>query len=217
MCGRFPGQKIWSKQAKITRRGSGNPMYGKEPWNRGLTKDISDSLQQTSKKLKGRKLSDEFKKKLSESAKRRTVHGHTGHKHSKETIEFLRQNTIRLIKEGKFKQTKSRPHIAFAEILKQLNISYEEEKQLEYWSFDFYLPDYNIYIEVDGDYFHSNPKIYPNGPKTKTQKINYARDISKNKYCQTNHIQLLRFWESDILSAKEDVICKLKELLVLDT
>ena len=38
--------------------------------------------------------------------------------------------------------------------------------------YDFYLPDSNLIIEVDGDYFHSNPLIYEGKELTPTQKRN---------------------------------------------
>ncbi len=98
-------------------------------------------------------------------------------------------------------------------ILSSLSIIYKEELTLDCWSVDIYLPDYNTYIEVDGDYFHSNPKIYPNGPKTNTQKINWYRDIKKNEYYKKNNIKVLRFWESDILNDRNYIICNLKESL----
>jgi very-short-patch-repair endonuclease len=119
-----------------------------------------------------------------------------------------------MIKDGKFSQIKSKPHIKFQEILKELNIDHEEEKILDVWCFDFYVSKCNIYVEVDGDYFHSNPKFYPNGPKTNTQKINWYRDIKKSRYCLENNLKLLRFWECDILNNPEEIKCKLKELLV---
>jgi very-short-patch-repair endonuclease len=121
-----------------------------------------------------------------------------------------------MIKNGKFKHTDTLPSLKFESFLQDLDISYEKEKLESYWSFDFYLKDLNIYIEVDGDYFHSNPKLYNDGPKTKTQKVNYYRDKRKNEYCINNNINLIRFWESDILGDEECVKQKLSELKKLD-
>lgn len=213
-CGRFNGTKEWSIRAKTERCGIGNPMFGKRPWNKDL--DISDErIKSISDKHRGKKISDESKQRMSESAKKRLIHGHTGRHHSEKTKNFLRENTLRLIKEGVFVQTKSKPHVALSTILDELNIKYLEEVISGHFAFDFYLVDFNIYIEVDGDYFHSNPKFYPDGPETKTQKINYARDCSKNKYCLSNNIKLYRIWEFNILKSREEVknqlICILNE------
>jgi very-short-patch-repair endonuclease len=215
MCGRFPELLEWSKKAKESRKGSGNPMYQQKPWNKGLDKNSHPSIMSSSVKNQDKKISDESKQKMSIAAKKRKVHGHTGHKHSQKTRERLRESTLSLINKGVFAQLKSKCHLGIRDILLELKLNFEEEKILECWSFDFYVVDYNLYIEADGDYFHSNPRIYPDGPKTKTQKINWYRDIKKNKYVIENNIKLIRFWESDILNNQESIKCKLKELLQL--
>ncbi len=213
-CGRNDGVMKWSEEAKTTRKGSGNPMFDKTPWNDGLTKDTSDSVMQVSLKMTGRITSDEAKKKQSDSAKKRLIHGHTGCKHTDETKQLFREITLKRMAEGKFKQTKTKPHIEVERILQELGLVYESEKVIGCWSFDIYIPELDFYIEVDGDYFHSNPKFYPNGPKTKTQKINWYRDIKKNKFCEENNLKLARFWECDIINNPEYIkeeICKLKK------
>lgn len=213
-CGRNPGLLKWSEKAKKERKGKGNPMYNKDPWNLGLTKLDHSSLMSSSIKQTNKEVSNNTRKKQSESAKKRSIHGHTGIKHSEESKEKMRQATLRNIERGIFKQTKTKPHIVMSKILDSLKIEYEEEKILGAWSFDFYIKKYNMFIEVDGDYFHSNPKLYPNGPISKTQKRNHYRDIKKNEFCKNNSIYLIRFWESDILTNQEEVVCKLQKLFV---
>lgn len=214
-CGRNDGIKKWSEKAKVTRCGINNPMFGKKPWNTGLDKSSSELLNNISKKMTGKKVSKETKEKQSNSAKNRLIHGHTGLKHSQKSKEKMREKTLKRINNGEFLHTKTKPHIILSKLLTELKIQYIEEYTLDYWSFDFYLPKYNLFIEVDGDYWHSNPKIYPNGPKTKSQKINYTRDLSKNNYCIKNKLKLIRFWESDILSdnnfIKTEIICSIHQ------
>lgn len=213
-CGFNEGVKEWSEKAKITRKGSGNPMYNKTPWNNGQTKETHASVMKSSISNTGKIIPDEAKAKMSESAKKRLVHGHTGHKHSEAARKKMSESTIRRMKNGDFKHTITKPHIKMCSILTELDISYEEEYNIGHWLFDIYIPEYNLLIEVDGDYFHSNPKIYPNGPQTKTQKINYARDISKNNFCIKNNLTLLRFWECDILQSSElikEKLCNLRK------
>jgi len=212
-CGRYTGTLDWSKKAKESRCGKNNPMFNKKPWNKGLTKETSASVKKVSDKMKGRQPTEEHKQKMSEAAKKRTIHGNTGNKHSEYSKQLMRQATLNNIKKGIFKQTKSLPHTTFATILDKHAIKYEEEKIVDCWSFDFYLVEFDIYVEVDGDYFHSNPKIYPNGPKTSTQKKNHYRDIKKNEFCKNNKLTLFRFWECDILNNEEQIICSLQKLL----
>lgn len=104
------------------------------------------------------------------------------------------------------------PSRKFESLLKTLDFDYIKEYNISLWSFDFYLPRHDILIEVDGDYFHSNPLIYTNGPVTKTQKINKYRDDKKNLFCKENNLKLMRFWEKDILGDEQCVLQKLLEL-----
>lgn len=214
-CGRNPGILEWSEKAKITRKGRNNPMYGKPSWNLGLTSETSESMKTISEKMKNRIVTDEQKIKMSNSAKARLIHGHTGHKHTEESKQKCRIATINRIKNGCYKQTKTKPHLIMIDLLNRLNISFENEKIIDCWSFDLYLPEYNVLIEVDGDYFHSNPNTrWKDGPKTKTQKINYYRDQRKNLFCKENNLKLIRFWENDIINHLEEVECKLKKLFL---
>lgn len=215
ICGRYPGTMQWSQNAKYTRLGRNNPMYNKKAWNNGLTKANSTSLMTISKKMTNRIVSNKTKIKQSEAAKKRLIHGHTGHFHTIETKQKLQNCTLKRIQNHEFPQTKTKPHIIFCKILQELNIDYIEEYIIDIWSFDIYLTKYKILIEIDGDYFHANPNTrWPNGPITNTQKINVYRDKKKNLFCINNNLTLYRFWEDDILNHKDKVICRLKKLLI---
>ena len=66
-------------------------------------------------------------------------------------------------------------------------------------SYDFYLSDYNILIEADGDYWHANPTKYSDIELlTEIQKINIDNDKFKNNLAIENGYNLIRFWENDI-------------------
>lgn len=199
----------WHKKMKEERIGKNNPMFGKKAWNKGKTKHNNESMKEISDKLKGRKLPLDVRKKQSISAKKRKIHGHSGFKHSEETKQKIREKTLEQIKNGVFTQLKSKPHIMMASLLDSLDIKYEEEKQEGVFSYDFYLIDKGIYIEVDGDYFHSNPLFYSEGPTTKTQKINWYRDIKKKEYSEERKFVVKHFWENDIM--KNTIVVK-KEL-----
>ena len=61
-------------------------------------------------KKNGKKPSKRTRKKQSESAKKRSVHGHSGIKHSEESKQKMREKTINRLKNGDFPQTNSLPH-----------------------------------------------------------------------------------------------------------
>ena len=75
------------------------------------------------------------------------------------------------------------------------NILYEREKQFkdckdkQVLPFDFYLPDYNLCIEYDGEQHFKEVKWF--GGKEGFEK-RVKHDNMKNKYCEDNSINLLR-------------------------
>ena len=101
---------------------------------------------------------------------------------------------------GKVKYKPSKLEKTFTNILDLLEINYTTS----YYApdiksfYDIYLPEHNVIIEVDGDFWHCNPIKYPNGPVSKCQHKNIERDKIKNQWALDNGYILLRFWEDDI-------------------
>jgi len=119
---------------------------------------------------------------------------------SEETRKKMSNSAVqRIIKTGKVKR--SLLEIRFETFLETLDInfisSYYINTKEHHFIFDFYLPEYNTLIEVDGDFWHCNP-IKFNHPECKTQEINIKNDKLKNEWAQSNGYKLLRFWENDI-------------------
>lgn len=85
-------------------------------------------------------------------------------------------------------------------ILNKNNIKYINEKTFKYYSVDNYLTEYNLIIEVMGDYFHANPLIYTDlNNINNMQKKDIDRDKRKHTYIKKYHnIEILYLWESDI-------------------
>lgn len=79
--------------------------------------------------------------------------------------------------------------------------------------YDFYLPDNQLIIEIDGDYWHSKGLVYEE--MTPTQKRNRRVDKQKDHWALINGIPILRIWESDINKHPEKVMEVLKERLYL--
>lgn len=98
-------------------------------------------------------------------------------------------------------------------ILEALNIEYIQQYKLSAIGryYDFYLPEYNILIECDGDYWHADPKKYKKEDLNATQKRNIRVDEQKNKYALMYGYVLLRFWEKDIYKNKKKVISILEK------
>ena len=64
--------------------------------------------------------------------------------------------------------------------------------------FDGHIHNTNILIEVHGDYWHCNPKVYKNGPINEMQKANIRRDFAKKAHAKNQGYYLVTIWEKDI-------------------
>lgn len=121
--------------------------------------------------------------------------------YSKETIEKIRNATIKQMQEGKIKKTKIEEKIE--KFLIQEKINYIYSYILNQRQYDFYLKDYKILIEADGDYWHGNPQIYEE--LTDRQILKQKDDKIKNRIAIENKFKIIRFWEYDIHNNFEKV------------
>lgn len=71
----------------------------------------------------------------------------------------------------------------------------------KYYRFDFYLPQYNLFIEYDGEQHFKPIRYYTQSDDEVEQNFQSTQehDKIKNKYCEDNHINLLRipYWEKE--------------------
>lgn len=68
-------------------------------------------------------------------------------------------------------------------------------------------------IEIDGDYFHSNPDVVDINNLNPMQKHNLFVDKLKNDWAKSHGIPLLRIWENDIRKNPSKVIKKINEYM----
>ena len=95
-------------------------------------------------------------------------------KGEKKINRFLNELNIKYIPQYKFDDCKSKRHLPF----------------------DFYLPDYNVCIEYDGEQHFEIVEHFGGLDSFIDTKI---RDTIKNEYCKKNNIKLIRipYWEFD--------------------
>ena len=117
---------------------------------------------------------------------------------NKEWREKKRLDAVKILETGIVSKTNSKPQQIIDNILTENNIIYEREKGFDYYCVDNFLAELNLIIEVQGDYWHSNPIKFSN----KINKMQYERipkDKRKHTYIKNNYdIEILYLWESDI-------------------
>lgn len=63
--------------------------------------------------------------------------------------------------------------------------------------YDVYIPSLGLLIELDGDFWHGNPKTYY-GQLYEVQIRNRENDTFKNELAKKEGYDIVRFWETDI-------------------
>lgn len=104
----------------------------------------------------------------------------------------------------------TKPEKLFALILDILNIEYEKQKPVKKYKCDFYIPKYNLIVEIDGDYWHANPKKYKAndiiGPSKKIAKKIWESDKTKTHDLLNEGYKVLRYWASDLKNITHEKI-----------
>lgn len=91
-------------------------------------------------------------------------------------------------------------------ILEKHSIKYKSQVRVSDTKFiiDFVVND-NIAIEVQGDYWHCNPKVYVDGPKNKIQARKIDDDKRKKIILEKKGYIVIYVWEFDILNNLNEV------------
>lgn len=80
--------------------------------------------------------------------------------------------------------------------------------------FDAHIPNTNLFIEINGDYWHCNPKIYTNPNEIiREQPVSYYwnRDKKKIEFANLNGFYVFTIWESDWKHHKSEILKAIKE------
>lgn len=89
-------------------------------------------------------------------------------------------------------------------ILVDIGIRYETQYPINRLTYDYLIPEIKLLIEVNGDFWHANPKIYKASdilPFPKNQVVAetlWKKDKKKSKIALKNGFKLLTLWEMDI-------------------
>lgn len=84
-------------------------------------------------------------------------------------------------------------------IFDSLNIEWQEEYLIRFWHFDYFLPDKNTLIEVQGNYWHTKPEVT-------------LRDKRKRSFVDNHtNLKLIEVWEDEFKN-EQTLIEKINKL-----
>lgn len=133
------------------------------------------------------------------------------------TSEIIKKNIARSKKtHPKYGTSKLEKKFA-KEFLEKLGVKYEEQfeaKDIKRF-YDFFLPDYRVLIEIDGDFYHGYGKLHEE--KNPMQKKNARVDEIKNEWAAMHGIPLIRIWEHEINETPEKVLNMLRDRLGVES
>ena len=174
-------------------------------WNKGLTKETDKRLKKQSELLKGKTYEELYGKEKTTEIKRKQRLKKLGCKRKPHTEATKRKLRIWRAKQI-YPKKDTTIEIKIQGFLKQLNIFFLKHKCIKdikhLYQCDIFIPNMNLVIECDGDYWHN----YPDG-----REIDHIR----NREMTSAGINILRMWERDIrrieLDDFKDIMEKLNE------
>jgi len=98
----------------------------------------------------------------------------------------------------KMAENMTKPEREFDKLMKELNIECEPQKIIGDSIYDFFLPDYKMLVEIDGDYYHGHPDKYSKDQLNGMQKKNKRNDKDKDWQAKGLGYKIERVWERDI-------------------
>lgn len=105
------------------------------------------------------------------------------------------------------------PEKEFKKLLKELKVEFEVQKIVGAKIFDFYIPKANLLVEIDGDYYHANPKLVKEEDRNYMQQKNVRNDSFKDALASGLGYNIERVWENDLKKNYKAVKDKFKKLL----
>lgn len=96
---------------------------------------------------------------------------------------------------------------------------YDDCRDINPLPFDFYLPDYNILIEIDGEqhFMPINFSGKSNDIAEKNFEITQFHDTIKNEYCEKHNINLIRIPYWDKLNLEQVLLSKISSIIYKNT
>lgn len=172
------------------------------------TRNIFTKEKKMEYSIKFRKLYEEnpaYKTKISKASKRRLDENGKRTDLTESSREKMRQSI--LSRHHKMNSFDTKPELMMKKILEEKNFVFDHPFRLENKIYDFRIN--NCIIEVDGDYWHGNPKFYSIlNDKQIAMKEN---DILKNEIAKRNGFHMFRVWENELKNNIEKI-----EIMILE-
>ena len=111
----------------------------------------------------------------------------------------------------------TRIETATYEVLDRLGIVYQKQRWLNGYRVDVYIPSMNTIIEVNGEYWHVSPRMFPDESKLRPDQIEKRRyDAERLASFARQGYRIIILWEFDIRDHGAETLLR-KALGILDS
>jgi hypothetical protein len=194
------------------QKGEGNPFYGKTHSDE-TKKEISKNRKGKATGINSSVYIPGVIEKIVKTRKLKFENGEMEH------FRKIASDTMkRTHAEGKIKSMcRSKAEFEIIAQIEELGYEVIPTFKIKSKSYDMYLPEFNLIIEYNGNYWHSNPKKY-NADYYNVKKSKYAKEIweydaNKIYLAESDGYIIRTVWESDYKKDKNIVIKLIKEYL----
>lgn len=207
--GKIDQKKIWSNPDLLARAASNSKaVWESEVYRKKQTDIHSDESYLKKTRLESTKLWEDDGFRASQKLVRSTDEWKNKQSSVMKELwsrDSYRNNVASGLSIHLSQKKRSSIEVITSNILDSLGISFLEEKNVGPYLFDFYLPDHDVYIECQGEYWHSFPR-------------RIALDASKLAYLERAYpsSRLLYLNESDFINP-EVIKSKVREFLSIQT
>lgn len=169
----------------------------------GLTKRIVTSPYNVSESAR-----DAWRKGAQKTVQKRRLKGNYGHTESSRA-KLSAATSQYLVNNNKLASSKLERRVK--NWLEQFDINFIHQYPFRndagrFWCVvDFYFPDFNVAMEVNGTYWHADPRFYPN-PINDMQKRCVNKYNRKIDLLQSMGVNVVEVWEADLRSDFEETL-----------
>lgn len=111
-------------------------------------------------------------------------------------------------------QTGTWIEVEIASFLDEKGVSYIDQYEIDRMTIDFCIPEKDLLIEANGDFWHANPDIYgKEKPLHKIHRRVIAKDQRKQKQLEEKGYKVVVVWENDLATNKEETLNNLYEII----
>jgi len=185
--------------------GKNNPFYGKthsKEFSKKHSKRMSEKYQGSGNPFYGKHHSDKTRERLRQTT--------TEFMNSERGKEICRKGGIAAVSK---RPKKTKIERIVEDELSKMNVNFKYNFILDgKYQYDFLIGD-DIILEVHGDYWHANPRIYGEGlkPLSERQLFKIERDKIKKEYALSKNYKILYIWESEIYNENFKLLENIKK------